>query len=39
MIRSEQPQSDFTRTWLLWTAGFLAFPLAGELEGVTGRFL
>ena len=20
---------DFTRTWLLWTAGFLAFPLAG----------
>jgi hypothetical protein len=29
MSRSEQPQSAFTRTWLLWTAGFLAFPLAG----------
>ena len=22
-------QSTFTRTWLLWTAGFLAFPIAG----------
>src|SRR5436190_23815801 len=22
-------QRTFTRTWLLWTAGFLAFPLAG----------
>ncbi|WP_329001008.1 hypothetical protein OHA18_42075 [Kribbella sp. NBC_00709] len=22
-------RSDFLRTWLLWTAGFLAFPIAG----------
>ena len=29
MNRSEQPQPTFTRTWLLWTAGFLAFPIAG----------
>ena len=29
MTRSEQSQPTFTRTWLLWTAGFLAFPIAG----------
>jgi drug/metabolite transporter (DMT)-like permease len=29
MTRPEQPQPTFTRTWFLWTAGFLAFPLAG----------
>ncbi|RZT12620.1 hypothetical protein EV649_6975 [Kribbella sp. VKM Ac-2569] len=23
------PQPSFLRTWLLWTAGFLAFPIAG----------
>ncbi|MFG1812390.1 hypothetical protein ACGFIF_01375 [Kribbella sp. NPDC049174] len=32
------PQSSFLRTWLIWTAGFLAFPIAG-LAGtaVVGR--
>lgn len=29
MTRSGASQPTFTRTWLLWTAGFLAFPLAG----------
>jgi hypothetical protein len=31
-------RSPFVRTWLIWTAGFLAFPLAG-LAGtaVAGR--
>ena len=29
MTRSEQSQPTFTRSWLVWTAGFLAFPLAG----------
>ncbi len=29
MTRYERSQSSFTRTWLLWTGGFLAFPLAG----------
>jgi drug/metabolite transporter (DMT)-like permease len=26
---TDTSQRTFTRTWLLWTAGFLAFPLAG----------
>ncbi len=36
--RSASSASPFLRTWLLWTAGFLAFPLAG-LAGtaVAGR--
>src|SRR5690349_15699775 len=29
MTNSGASQRTFTRTWLLWTAGFLAFPLAG----------
>ena len=29
MTRSGTPHPTFTRTWLLWTAGFLAFPIAG----------
>jgi hypothetical protein len=29
MTTSGISQRTFTRTWLLWTAGFLAFPLAG----------
>jgi hypothetical protein len=29
MITSGTSQRTFARTWLLWTAGFLAFPLAG----------
>jgi drug/metabolite transporter (DMT)-like permease len=29
MTNSETSQPTFTRTWLLWTAGFLAFPIAG----------
>jgi hypothetical protein len=29
MTRSEESRPSFLRTWLLWTAGFLAFPLAG----------
>jgi drug/metabolite transporter (DMT)-like permease len=29
MTKSGTSQATFTRTWLLWTAGFLAFPLAG----------
>ena len=29
MTKSETSQPTFTRTWLLWTAGFLAFPIAG----------
>ena len=28
MTRPEH-QPTFTRTWLLWTAGFVAFPIAG----------
>jgi hypothetical protein len=32
------PASPFLRTWLLWTAGALAFPLAGLAgTGVAGR--
>ena len=27
--RTSPSQRTFARTWLLWTAGFLAFPLAG----------
>ncbi len=29
MTRSGTPQPTLIRTWLLWTAGFLAFPIAG----------
>jgi hypothetical protein len=29
VIESRTSQRTFGRTWLLWTAGFLAFPLAG----------
>jgi hypothetical protein len=29
MTTSRTTQTTFTRTWLLWTAGFLAFPIAG----------
>lgn len=29
MIRFGPSQPIFTRAWLMWTAGFLAFPLAG----------
>jgi drug/metabolite transporter (DMT)-like permease len=29
MNRTEPPRPTFTRTWLLWTVGFLAFPIAG----------
>jgi len=32
------PQSTFLRTWLIWTAGFLAFPIAGIAgTAVAGR--
>ena len=35
---SSTSASPFLRTWLLWTAGFLAFPLAGLAgTGVAGR--
>ncbi len=34
--RASRP--DFLRTWLIWTAGFIAFPLAGLAgTGVAGR--
>lgn len=38
MTRSTASRSSFLRTWLIWTAGFLAFPIAG-LAGtaVAGR--
>ncbi len=38
MTRPGSPRASLTRTWLIWTAGFLAFPLAG-LAGtaVVGR--
>jgi hypothetical protein len=29
MTRSTSSRPPFTRPWLLWTAGFLAFPVAG----------
>src|SRR5881227_3072243 len=29
MTRSTTIRQGFLRTWLIWTAGFLAFPLAG----------
>jgi hypothetical protein len=35
---SNASTSSFLRTWLLWSAGFLAFPLAGLAgTGVAGR--
>jgi hypothetical protein len=36
MTNSGTSQRTFTRTWLLWTAGFLAFPLAGLAGTATG---
>ena len=30
MTASAAVRTSFLRTWLLWTAGFLAFPLAGS---------
>jgi hypothetical protein len=33
MARSGASQPVFLRTWLMWTAGFLAFPLAGVAGG------
>jgi hypothetical protein len=34
----EDPRRFNTKAWLLWTAGFLAFPIAGVLAtAVTGR--
>ena len=38
MTRSGAPRPSFLRSWLIWTAGFLAFPVAG-LAGtaVAGR--
>jgi hypothetical protein len=29
MTRLRASRPSFLRTWLTWTAGFLAFPLAG----------
>lgn len=38
MSRSRASRSSFLRTWLIWTAGFLAFPLAGLAStAVAGR--
>ena len=38
MTRNEESRPTFTRSWLLWTAGFLAFPIAGLAGGaVVGR--
>jgi hypothetical protein len=38
MSRPRAPAPSFLRTWLIWTAGFLAFPLAGLAgTGVVGR--
>ena len=38
MTHSHTPRRSFLRTWLTWTAGFLAFPLAGLAgTGVAGR--
>ncbi|MFI0370637.1 hypothetical protein ACH35V_22450 [Actinomadura sp. 1N219] len=37
-IHAKASQPSFLRTWLIWTAGFLAFPLAGIAgTGVAGR--
>jgi hypothetical protein len=34
----EAPRTSFLRSWLVWTAGFLAFPVAGLAgTGVVGR--
>jgi hypothetical protein len=38
MVLMEDPRRFNTKAWLLWTAGFLAFPIAGALAtGATGR--
>jgi hypothetical protein len=38
MSHTRAPAPSFLRTWLIWTAGFLAFPLAGLAgTGVVGR--
>jgi hypothetical protein len=38
VTQSDASQPEFLRTWLIWTAGFLSFPLAGIAGGaVAGR--
>ncbi|HYN17552.1 MAG TPA: hypothetical protein VEY96_05655 [Actinomycetes bacterium] len=38
MTRAEVSRPAFLRAWLIWTAGFLAFPIAGLAgTGVAGR--
>jgi hypothetical protein len=38
MVLMEDPRRFNTKAWLLWTAGFLAFPIAGVLAtAVVGR--
>jgi hypothetical protein len=38
VTHSRRSRSSFLRTWLIWTAGFLAFPIAGVLAtALTGR--
>ena len=38
MTASRAPRRPYLRSWLIWTAGFLAFPLAGLAgTGVAGR--
>jgi len=38
MTTSHAPEPSFLRTWLIWTAGFAAIPLAGLAgTGVAGR--
>ncbi|WP_104167775.1 hypothetical protein [Arthrobacter sp. SX1312] len=38
MVHSPSPRSPFLRTWLLWIAGFIAFPVAGLIGSfVVGR--
>jgi hypothetical protein len=38
MVLMEDPRRFNLKAWLLWTAGFLAFPIAGALAtAVTGR--
>jgi hypothetical protein len=38
MVLMEDPRRFNTKAWLLWTAGFIAFPIAGVLaEALTGR--
>ena len=38
MTHSDAPRRSFLRTWMIWTAGFLAFPVAGVAgTAVAGR--